>query len=1298
MLFNIDEWVQTTRINGDLLQEITSPGIKTSTGAYDPRGLFSVDIFGQEKSSRWRTMYAYIKLAHPVLHPAIMYIITRRISGLLKWINLECGAFEQNGQLVLTDSPSSYTFCGLEALYHNPKRVLDLLRSHKLLATDVAEAIAQKLINDRKVMFTKYVIVIPPQFRMDQDDNTLYSRILSENTVAYSSLTSTHTLMKNRAFTTVQNLYEQLFEAYIEKVKGKFGMIRTSLVAKSVDFSARAVITGDPNIRPYELGVPRDMLVKMFYPWIINYILTHPEISRELSQYTEVNKPALYTLLNVKLQQEAIDERILDILYKIVAIIAKDKVILAKRDPVLHRLSIRGYIPVPIDSTTFHISPMVCPGHNADFDGDQMGIFLPLTKEAQDEAKKKMLSIKSIYHPMSGLSLSLERDFVLGIYFLTKDDASGSPTKYDDSVDLVDVVKHLAKDFDKPVIYRGRQNTMGRRAIEVVFEDKVQITEPITGKKLEAILEKFSGDPKWLADCMFVLEHLGGYASSLVGGSMSISDFVLPDDLEKRKVDVLNNPDKYDVQTELQKITDEYLARTTAQNQYSALIIKSGARGSAEQIMQMSVAKGYISDIEGRLISKPIKSNFARGLNPTDLFMSGSGSRKGTVDRSQNTSKSGYLSRQLVYLMASIRAGNIESCGTDRFFEVKLTNDNAKLFMGRVLKNGDTLTPEYIKQKNLVGTFIQLYTPMYCRSRTLCKRCFPDFYRQKINNVSNIGIVAAQIVGERASQLTMRTFHCNLKSSMVYYKYKDHTALVTFDYLYNEVFRSVREVEGDGQLEKHITGFQVWDRDRWTNVVKLIRHKKMPGTAVRMLATKTGRFTITQDNHPHMLKRLNETEYNPTILETDRMLCKQYTVDTSLPEIFDDTHPVTPKIDAYMLGMAVSKNLTIPVECGGADIADVHLPFDFIRYTDADLAQILCGVIDGGGTHVYYENEPVICISSLSSALIHQVSLIAEHFGIRVSVETTYSIRPSVKQGYILTLYPQPSHKYLFNRSTLMQTYEYTQHENRLIPIIRSYDRINFNNDEYLYDATTETGTLTVNGIWTHNTGGAAKVYYIKQDLPEIEEFLFQEGLDLTAKKEISIEVIDAVMENVSTIVGRTFSISAKNNQKTSFETSVNIEFNTESATFTEHVGSTYRMLYQAGTPIGGIESTATDVTSAVLNLQAMLNKTSDIETPELLVQELYDILKIAVKIPFIYLEMVISQLIRDPDHIQFPYRLGSMKKPATHIGIKTVAGIENPIRGILFEHVTDVIINTVLGGGPQGDLLTSDFEEIYRW
>jgi len=508
----------------------------------------------------------------------------------------------------------------------------------------------------------------------------------------------------------------------------------------------------------------------------------------------------------------------------------------------------------------------------------------------------------------------------------------------------------------------------------------------------------------------------------------------------------------------------------------------------------------------------------------------------------------------------------------------------------------------------------------------------------------------------------------------------------------------VREVEGDGQLEKHITGFQVWDRDRWTNVVKLIRHKKMPGTAVRMLATKTGRFTITQDNHPHMLKRLNETEYNPTILETDRMLCKQYTVDTSLPEIFDDTHPVTPKIDAYMLGMAVSKNLTIPVECGGADIADVHLPFDFIRYTDADLAQILCGVIDGGGTHVYYENEPVICISSLSSALIHQVSLIAEHFGIRVSVETTYSIRPSVKQGYILTLYPQPSHKYLFNRSTLMQTYEYTQHENRPIPVVRSYERINFNNDEYLYDATTETGTLTVNGIWTHNTGGAAKVYYIKQDLPEIEEYLFQEGLDLTAKKEITIEVTDAVMENVSTIVGRTFSISAKNNQKTSFETSVNIEFNTESATFTEHVGSTYRMLYQAGTPIGGIESTATDVTSAVLNLQAMLNKTSDIETPELLVQELYDILKIAVKIPFIYLEMVISQLIRDPDHIQFPYRLGSMKKPATHIGIKTVAGIENPIRGILFEHVTDVIINTVLGGGPQGDLLTSDFEEIYRW
>ena len=1301
MLFNIDEWVQTTRISGEPLQEITSASIKTSTGAYDPRGLFSTEIFGQEKSSKWRTMYAYIKLAHPVLHPAIMYIINKRVSGLRKWINLECGAFEQNGHLVLTDSTSQYTVCGLSAFYNNTTRIVALLKANKLLGTDTSDLIVDRIVAEPKLMFTKYVIVTPPQFRMDTDDNTLYSRILSENAVAYSSLSSSHMLMKNRSFTLLQNLYEHLFSSYIEKVKGKFGMIRTSLVAKSVDFSARAVITGDPNIRPHELGVPRDMLVKLFYPWIINYIVTHPEIAQELSQYTEVNKPALYTLLNIKLQQESIDERILAILYRVVDVVVKDKVILAKRDPVLHRLSIRGYKPVPMDTTTFHISPMVCPGHNADFDGDQMGIFLPLTKDAQDEAKQKMLSINSIFHPMSGLSLSLERDFVLGIYFLTKDEASGSPKQYDDSMDLVDEMSHMTTGFEKAIIYRGRQNSIGRRALESVFEDKIQIKEPITGKKLEAILEKFSDEPHWLADKMFILQHLGAYASSLVGGSMSIANFILPDDLEKRRILVLDNPDKYDVQTELQKITDEYLERSTSQNQYAALMIKSGARGSAEQIMQMCVAKGYISDIEGRLIAKPIRSNFSRGLSPTDLFMSGSGSRKGTVDRSQNTAKSGYLSRQLVYLMASIKSGTKENCGTNKFFEIKITDENAKLFLGRVLKNGDILTADYIKQKNIVGTWVQLYSPMYCTSRTLCKRCFPEYYREKINGVSNIGIVAAQIVGERASQLTMRTFHCNLKSSTIYCRQNGKTFLVSFDHLYNTTFGDIPENECDGQLEKHVSDLEVWDRDRWTRVVKLIRHKKMIGTSIRMMSTKTGKFVITQDNHPHMIGRTNNNEYAPTILDPTIVGYHTYMVDGTLPDVFDATHPHIPETEPYILGKNIAIATGEHAHQSSALVSPTadHLPFDFINYADADLEKILCGVIDGAGVLVRYRQDSTMCVTSTSSLLMYQISLIAEHFGIQVTVEPRYMNHIGLRQMYILTLYPTETHRYIFASSLNMRGYEYREPRKHYTEhIVRSYDRINFDNNEFLYDATTETGTLTVNGVWTHNTGGAAKVYYIKQDAPEIEEYLFQEGLDLMSKKEITIEVADSVMENISTIVGKKFTISSKNNQKTDFETLVNIEFNVDSAFFTEKTGSVFKLMYRENTPIGGIESTATDVTSAVLNLQSMLNKASEIETPEMLVQELYDILKVAVKIPFIYLEMVISQLIRDPDNIQFPYRLSSMKKPATHIGIKTVAGVENPIRGILFEHVTDVITNTVLTGTPKGDLLTSDFEEIYRW
>ena len=609
MILDIDKYCNETIINKRYIPEITSTSVKQSNGMYDPRGLFSSDYFGQENSSTWKNMYGKIVIPHPVIHPAIFYIINRRVSYLLKWINLDFGFIidpENKDSLILTNQVNRYDYCGISDLYSKSKLICDALLRTEKFETLSAKTILKRIIDRKIPIFTNNVIVMPPAFRppdqkisSDQDDiNKFYIKILDEINILRSSMTSNDKILTNRILANIQNLYNQLFEVMVNKIKGKTGLVRGAMLGKNADFSGRAVIVGDPLIKPSQLGIPRTMLIRLFYPWIINYVITHKEIIAALQKLgVQVNITRLFELINKDLFEKNVNADIVNILNKVMEIVIKDKVIIAKRDPVLHKLSVRGFYPVPVDDSSIHISPLVCTHLNADFDGDQMAVFVPLTNKAQTIVKNEMLATKSLYAPRSGLSFTIEKDYILGLYFMTKDEIpkDKQPTEIKDSVNANDFISMVYKtdSFATPVTYKGKTNTIGRRAVELLFNDYVDIKEKLDDKKVEKLLENIvETHPDDLEDIMYRIMKVSAVTSSFIGGTMSVKDFNMDDDLKKRRDDVINNPSKYDVGAELKDITKEFMKRQNSSDQLPVMLVDSGARGSAGNIQQISVAKG----------------------------------------------------------------------------------------------------------------------------------------------------------------------------------------------------------------------------------------------------------------------------------------------------------------------------------------------------------------------------------------------------------------------------------------------------------------------------------------------------------------------------------------------------------------------------------------------------------------------------------------------------------------------------------------------------------------------------------
>lgn len=585
-----------------------------------------------------------------------------------------------------------------------------------------------------------------------------------------------------------------------DMLKGKSGRFRQNLLGKRVDYSGRSVIVVGPELKLGECGLPKKMALELFKPFVINKI-----IEKELA----------YNIRGAgRLLEDTPDE-----IWAILEDVIKDKHVLLNRAPTLHRLGIQAFKPVLIEGMAIRLHPLVCTAFNADFDGDQMAVHLPLTEEAQKEARELMIASKNLLKPATGEPITNpSQDIVLGSYFLTstKDGSKGegkifaskneAVLAYDfNLVDINAKIKVRAKPEELKTLPEGEkylETSVGR----VIFNRALPndfgfVNKELNSKALEAltanIIERYGDDAAKILD---VIKTLGFKYATKSGMSWGMNDLHVPKEkqgiIDKAEEEVseiqnqyqaglLTNIERYDrvveiwhrVKSEVSKIIP------TSLEKYSSVynIFHSKARGSQAQLVQMSGMKGPVVNPAGGIIELPIKKSYKEGLEVLEYFISTHGARKGTADTALRTASAGYLTRRLVDVAQDVVVREPD-CGDDRGV-VMLRADSlavgqnfASRISGRftlqdikgkdgkiIVKKGEIITKKAAEQadKEEVES-INIRSVMLCKAEDgVCQICYGyDLGNNQIVKLgSPVGIVAAQAIGEPGTQLTMRTFH-----------------------------------------------------------------------------------------------------------------------------------------------------------------------------------------------------------------------------------------------------------------------------------------------------------------------------------------------------------------------------------------------------------------------------------------------------------------------------------------------------------------------------------------------------------
>ncbi len=584
-----------------------------------------------------------------------------------------------------------------------------------------------------------------------------------------------------------------------EIIKGKQGRFRQNLLGKRVDFSGRSVIVVGPDLNMDECGLPKHMAIELFKPHLIAKL--------QEKGYASTVKTA-----NRLINQQA------NVVWEVLQEIVDSYPILLNRAPTLHRISIQAFHPKLVDGKAIQLHPLVCAAFNADFDGDQMAVHVPLTPEAIAESKILMLSTTNILSPASGKAIAIpSQDMVLGIYYITVE-KHGLPgeNKLFASVEEIEIaMEHGALDIRSRIRTRIDgdivHTTPGRMIIHSILPVKVpsslwnkKMKKSDIGKLVDYIYKH--GGIEVTAEFLDKLKAIGFKYATKAGVSISIDDIVVIDEkselIRKAKNEVHEiqndfevgkfhteekNKKIIDIWTRTENILKSKMMESFRKNQDGFnsiyMMADSGARGSEAQIKQLAGMRGLMSKPDGSIIETPIISNFKEGLNVLEYFISTHGARKGLTDTALKTANAGYLTRKLVDVAQSVKIIE-DDCGTHEGLEVSSIVVNNEVIepleeriVGRVLiqdvidpitnevlfSDGHLVQPEDARVIVDAGIqSVEIRTVTTCKSEGgVCAKCYGlNLGEGKlVKNGEAIGIIAAQSIGEPGTQLTMRTFH-----------------------------------------------------------------------------------------------------------------------------------------------------------------------------------------------------------------------------------------------------------------------------------------------------------------------------------------------------------------------------------------------------------------------------------------------------------------------------------------------------------------------------------------------------------
>ena len=739
------------------LEEVTS--LKTiGKRKFHPEGLFSEQIFGPVKnytcqcgtyygvsksggqcdickvditnSDERRTRFAKITLPMKVINP-LFYDLLVDIGGKTLKSALD-DLMRQEKSVLYIDGDEHVVTVNSEAI-PSGSQTWEKTEAIEKLITDIANNMASEGIEEWKMiqdkidnLFIDRIIVLPPDLRptskssgnrqlMDKI-NRYYVQILTKKEIMKDTTINIRA-DKNVYYTyfkQLQAVVNELYDQILAKMAKKEGLIRGNILGKRIDFSGRAVICPDPTLELDQCVLPYLMILEMFKLPIARRII-------QLGKFKLLNKA-------IDFVDKCIDTQS-PVLFKVCQQVTKDEVCILNRQPSLHRLGMLGFnINISLDQV-IKIHPLVCTPFNADFDGDQMAVYIPVTEEAKQEVIDKMFVTKNFNSPANEtLTTTPSQDIVLGIYFLTSDQ-------------FKDINGHQIFNDCLPDDYPEVTGVVNK---EVLFNILNDIKDRYSEDQIKEVLDQ--------------VKKIGFKYSTLYGCTLSLEDF---NDQEFRPLrdSIYAKPS---IREQLVAVSSDEITDQLRKNFAYSYMIESGARGSWDQVRQLILTRGFVSNFDGEILPLPIKHNLVEGLNQEEFFYSTYGCRKGLLDIALNTGTSGYLSRKLIFTCANLQIHEeLIDCGTTDLLSINVTTARkARMLINRYALSEDGKSLYLISKENykdIIGKQIEIRSPILCKSPKICKTCYGDLH--KTINSRFVGIIAAQTLGERATQLVLRTFH-----------------------------------------------------------------------------------------------------------------------------------------------------------------------------------------------------------------------------------------------------------------------------------------------------------------------------------------------------------------------------------------------------------------------------------------------------------------------------------------------------------------------------------------------------------